>query len=180
MPHTIQPLISSKEIAQSVQSLGAQINERFQDRPLTILGVLTGSIVFVADLMRQIRFPHELGLLQASSYRGTATHPGELTINTDFLPDIKNRDVLLVDDILDTGNTLTQLVKEIRLLGPRSVTTAVLLWKKSRSRTDLIPEYVGFEIPDEFVVGYGLDYNGHYRGLPYIGVVDIEGDGQPR
>lgn len=168
---TVRELISADAIQAAVADLGRRITGDYQDQPLTILGVLTGSIMLVTDLMRRIEQPHQLGLLQASSYRGPATTPGDLQINTDFLPDLRDRDVLLVDDILDTGRTLATLVERVRELGPRRVRTAVLLWKRARTQVDLRPDYVGFEIPDEFVVGYGLDYQDEYRHLPYIGIV---------
>jgi hypoxanthine phosphoribosyltransferase len=167
----VRPLLSADDIARAVSELGRRISDDYRGRPLTILGVLTGSLMLVADLMRRIEAPHQLGLLQASSYRGNATTPGELRINTDHLPSLAGRDVLLIDDILDTGRTLSALVARVSSLGPCRVRTAVLLWKKSRTVVDLRPDYVGFEIPDEFVVGYGLDHNGEYRHLPYIGVI---------
>jgi hypoxanthine phosphoribosyltransferase len=168
----VRELISAAAIQNSVAELGGTISRDYADRPLTVLGVLTGSIMLVTDLMRRIDQPHQLGLLQASSYRGPATYPGELRINADFLPDVRGRDVLLVDDIFDTGRTLASVVQRVQALGPASVRTAVLLWKRPRTQVDLRPDYVCFEIPDEFVVGYGLDYNGEYRHLPYIGVLE--------
>jgi hypoxanthine phosphoribosyltransferase len=168
----IRELISADRIRQTVQSLGTRLSDEYRGRPLTILGVLSGSLMFVADLMRTIRVPHQLGLLQASSYRGTATTPGELRINTEFLPRLVGRDVLVIDDILDTGHTLAALLHQLRELGPASLRTAVLLWKRERTVTDIVPDYYGFEIPDEFVVGYGLDFNDDYRHLPYVGVLN--------
>ena len=169
---TVRQLISPAEIDAAVEQLGRRITREYDGRPLTILGVLTGSLMLVADLMRRIELPHQLGLLQASSYRGTTTSPGELRVNTEFLPQVAGRDVLLVDDILDTGRTLAALIEEVRSLEPASLRTAVLLWKRDRTEVDLQPDYVCFEIPDEFVVGYGLDYAGEYRHLPYIGVLE--------
>lgn len=167
----VRELISESEIAQAVSELGARISAEYGGRPLTVVGVLTGSIVLVTDLMRRITTPHQLGLLHASSYRGVETRPGQLKLQLDFLPDLQDRDVLLVDDIFDTGRTLSGVVSELQLRGPRSVRTAVLLWKSSRTEVALRPDYYCFEIPDEFVVGYGLDYDGQYRHLPYIGVI---------
>lgn len=164
-------LIAEHEIRRVVTDLGRRISDDYRDRKLTLLGVLTGSIILVADLMRQITLPHKLGLLQASSYRGTATSPGQLTLNLDLLPNIAGRDVLLVDDILDTGRTMQRLMQEVQERGASSVRSAVLLWKKSRTVTNLRPDYFGFEIPDEFVVGYGLDYDDEFRHLPFVGVI---------
>lgn len=168
----IRCLLTETEIAQAVTHLGQQVTADFAGQQLTVLGVLTGSIVLVTDLMRRIELPHQLGLVQASSYRGESTHAGELRINLDFLPEIRGRDVLLVDDIFDTGRTLTRIMEQLELFEPRRVRSAVLLWKKSCSEVATVPDYFCFEIPDEFVVGYGLDYNGEYRHLPYIGVVE--------
>ena len=166
------PLIEAAEIERRVGELGMRIAEDYRDRPLTILGVLTGSIVLVADLIRRIDIPLRVGLIQASSYRGTSQSPGELTVNAELTPDISGRDVLLVDDIFDTGQTMSRLMETVNGMKPNSVECAVLLWKEGRSRVDLEPGYYGFRIPDLFVVGYGLDYNDEYRHLPYIAAVE--------
>lgn len=168
----VRSLIEADEIAAAVQQLAERISHDYAGRPLTILGVLSGSIMLVADLMRSISLPHKLGLLQASSYRGATTIPDRLSINLDFLPDIADRDVLLVDDILDTGRTMEALLRELKTREARSVRSAVLLWKRSRTEVDVEPDYFCFDIPDEFVVGYGLDFNDEYRHLPYIGVLE--------
>ncbi|MEW4527958.1 hypoxanthine phosphoribosyltransferase [Maioricimonas sp. JC845] len=168
----VRPMIAADEIADAVRRLGRQISSDYSDRPLTLLGVLSGSIMFVSDLMRQIELPHQLGLVQASSYRGTATVPGELSINDEFLPNLKDRHVLLVDDIFDTGQTMLRLMHTLEHHDPASLKSAVLLWKKDRTRVELTPDYHCFAIPDAFVVGYGLDYNDEYRYLPYVGVVE--------
>lgn len=167
----VRPLISEAEIQQAVCGLGRRISQEYHDRPLTILGVLTGSIVLVTDLIRQIELPLRLGLIQASSYRGDATTPGELKINTALVPDVSDRDVLLVDDIFDTGRTIRGLLERLQVFRPRSIKVAVLLWKKVRTVVDIEPDFHCFVIPDEFVVGYGLDFNDEYRHLPYIGVL---------
>jgi len=165
-------LIDEHEIAQRVAELAADISRDYADRPLTLVGVLTGSVIFIADLMRRISVPHKISLLQASSYRGSATSPEKLQLNLDLLPPLAGRDVLLVDDILDTGQTLSALVAEMHRRQAASVRSVVLLWKKSRTTAAIVPDYVGFEVPDQFVVGYGLDFNDEYRHLPYIGVVE--------
>jgi hypoxanthine phosphoribosyltransferase len=165
-------LIDDAEIAQRVSELAHRISSDYSGRPLTLVGVLTGSLVFLADLMRRIAIPHKISLLQASSYPGTATSPEQLRLNLDLLPPLDGRDVLLVDDILDTGQTLAALVAELQRRNAASVHTVVLLWKKSRTTAPVAPDYVGFEIPDQFVVGYGLDFNDEYRHLPYVGVLE--------
>ena len=165
-------LISEEDIRTEVALLGARLAEEYQGRPLTVLGVLTGSIVFLSDLIRKIDVPLRVGLIQASSYRGATTRPGELSINDELLPDITDRDVLLIDDIFDTGHTLQGLLGIIQESRPRSLRSIVLLHKQGRSEVSLEPDYSCFKIPDAFVVGYGLDYNDEYRHLPYIGVLE--------
>jgi len=168
----IRCLISEDAIARRVDELAARISADYADRPLTLVGVLTGSLVFVADLMRRISIPHKITLLQASSYRGAATLPEKLHLNLDLLPALNGRDVLIVDDILDTGGTLSALLTEMRQRDVASVRSVVLLWKRSRTTAPIVPDYFGFEIPDQFVVGYGLDFNDEHRHLPFVGVVE--------
>jgi hypoxanthine phosphoribosyltransferase len=167
-------LISESEISERVKALGRQLSGEYSGRPLTILGVLTGSIVLLADLIRATSVPLRVALIQAASYRGTETTPGRLTINQSLVPDLRGRDVVILDDIFDTGNTMVGLYEAVQSFQPASVRSAVLLWKTARTEVDLEPDYFGFSIPDEFVVGYGLDFNDDYRHLPYIGVMEEE------
>ena len=165
-------LISESEIQRRVTELAHQIEVDYQGRPLTVVAVLTGSLVFLADLIRNIRLPLRVGLLQASSYRGASTvSTGTLLINESFAPDVAGRDVLLLDDILDTGLTISALAQRMRERGAARVRTAVLLRKIGRQAVPVEPDYTGFSIPDRFVVGYGLDFNDDYRHIPYIGVL---------
>jgi hypoxanthine phosphoribosyltransferase len=173
-------LLTAQQISERVRALGEQITRDFHGRPLTVIGVLHGSVVFVADLIRAIAAPHHLGFVLASSYRGTATSPLALHLWMDALPDISGRNVLLVDDILDTGRTLTALKERLQERGAADVRTAVLLWKRERTETGVAPDYFGFEIPDRFVVGYGLDFNGDFRHLPFIAVLDDDGPAHQR
>jgi hypoxanthine phosphoribosyltransferase len=168
----VRVLLTEHQIAEAVERLAREIAEFYAPNPLTLIGILTGSLVFVADLIRQLDLPLRVGLVQARSYRGAATTPGELTINTDLLPDIVGQDVLLADDIFDTGHTLATLVEQLHSLGARSVRSAVLLYKQGRQQVHLHPEHVGIEIPNEFVVGYGLDYQDAYRHLPYVAILE--------
>lgn len=170
----MRTLISEAEIDARVKELGVTLTNEYADRPLTILGVLTGSIVLLADLIRATSTPLRVALIQAASYGGTRTSPGELNINSALVPDLKGRDVVILDDIFDTGNTMVGLYKAVEEFGPASIKSAVLLWKTARTEVDLEPDYFGFKIPDEFVVGYGLDYNDEYRHLPFIGVMEDE------
>lgn len=168
----MQILISEETIQQRVGELGRQLSHEYADRSLTILGVLTGSIVLLADLIRHVTVPLRVALIQASSYGGTNTSPGQLTINSSLTSDLRNRDVLILDDIFDTGRTMVGLKDAVRAFSPRDVRVAVLLWKTDRTCVDIVPDYFGFQIPDEFVVGYGLDYNDEFRNLRYIGIPD--------
>jgi hypoxanthine phosphoribosyltransferase len=132
---------------------------------------LTGSLIFLSDLVRQLDLPVRIGLLQASSYRGPTRSPGELHVGPELLPDVRGRHVLLLDDILDTGRTLSHLVTHLNKLSTSSVRVAVLLRKIGRQQVPLEPDYCGFDIPNVFVVGYGLDFNDEYRHLPHIAVL---------
>ncbi len=166
-------LVDEAAIRRRVDELAEAIRERFRSRqPMTVLAVLTGSFIFVADLCRRLQIPHRIGVVRASSYRGAALRPTDLRTDISLAPDVRGRHVLLVDDILDTGATLSRLVRELSELAPASITTAVLLRKQGRQTVPIEPDYVGFEIPDLFVVGYGLDYNDDFRHLPYIAALD--------
>jgi hypoxanthine phosphoribosyltransferase len=153
--------------------MGRRIGTDYDGKPLTIVAILTGSLVLLADVIRQIKIPLRVALIQASSYKGATTTGGTLLINEAFTPDVAGRDVLLLDDILDTGHTLNALVERMKQRGAASVKTAVLLRKIGRQVVPLEPDYFGFEIPDEFVVGYGLDYDDDYRHLPFVGVLRL-------
>lgn len=170
----MKTLISETEIRDRVLQLGETLSREYEGRPLTILGVLTGSIVLLADLIRASSVPLRVALIQASSYGGTRTSPGELSINDALVPDLKGRDVVILDDIFDTGRTMVGLIQTVKSFEPRSVKSAVLLWKTERTEVEMQPDFFGFKIPDEFVVGYGLDYNDEYRHLPFIGVMEDE------
>jgi hypoxanthine phosphoribosyltransferase len=164
-------LISEDEIRRRVDAIAAEINRDFAGRPFTVIGILTGSLVFLADLIRRIEHPHQIGLIEASSYRGPTTTSGTLVVNDSLLTDIKGRRVLLMDDILDTGQTLARLVEHLEHKGAESVKTCVLLRKIGRQTIPVEPDYTGFSIPNKFVIGYGLDFNDDYRHLPFIGVL---------
>jgi len=169
----MEVLISEADIRDRVDRIADQVNADFADRPFVVIGILTGSLVFLADLIRRIRHPHQIGLIQASSYRGGTTS-GTLVVNDGLLPDIKGKHVLLLDDILDTGQTLSRLVEHLTHKGAASVRTCVLLRKLGRQTIPCEPDYTGFEIPNKFVIGYGLDFNDDFRHLPFIGVMPDE------
>jgi hypoxanthine phosphoribosyltransferase len=168
----MQVLLTAERIQQRVGELARQIAADYDGRPVTIVGVLTGCLMFLADLVRRLDLPLRIVLIQASSYRGATTTPGELHIHPDLALDVRGRHVLLLDDILDTGQTLGYLVHYLRGLGPASLRVAVLLRKQGRQQIPLEPDYCGFNIPDAFVVGYGLDYNDEFRHLPYVAVLE--------
>ncbi len=170
----METLLTEKAIADRVSELGGSFTEIYRGRPLTVLGVLNGSVILVADLIRAINIPHQIGFVRASSYRGETTVAGQLTIDTDLLPDITGRDVLLVDDIFDTGRTMARLLDELQQYQPASIRSLALLWKPARREVELVPDFYGFQIPDAFVVGYGLDYNDNYRHLRQIQVLNPE------
>lgn len=165
-------LIDAADIHDEVRKIGLRIADDYRDAQLTVLGVLTGSIVFVADLIRAIDVPLRLGVIQASSYRGRTTEAGSLSIDTNMVPDIRGRDVLIADDIFDTGRTLDKLIRQIQEEQPNSIRSVVLLRKVGRQTVEFEPDYDCFRIPDAFVVGYGLDYNDDYRHLPYIATME--------
>ena len=167
----MEVLISAERLQERIAELAKVIAADFRERPTTIVGVLTGCIMFLADLVRHLDLALRIDLIQASSYRGPVTRPGELHISPELVPDVKGRHVLLLDDILDTGQTLAYLVKHLKGLGAASVKVAVLLRKSGRQQVPVQPDYCGFDIPDEFVVGYGLDFNDEYRHLPYVAVL---------
>lgn len=154
--------------------LAATIEAEYQGEPLTIIGVLTGSLMLLADLVRQIDMPLRVGLIQASSYRGRATRPESLTVGLRLMPDLTGRHVLLIDDIFDTGRTLATLLEELSAENVVSLRSAVLLWKEDRREVEATPDHYCFKIPNAFVVGYGLDHDDEYRNLPYIAVLEAE------
>lgn len=168
----VKSLLDENQIRSGVDRLAGEIAAFYAHRPLTIIGVLTGSMVLMADLIRRIDLPMRVGLVQTRSYRGATTQAGPLVLNLSLLPDVSGRDVLLVDDIFDTGQTLSTLVAQLEAYNTLSVRTAVLLRKLGRCQVDIQPDHIGFDIPDHFVVGYGLDYQDAYRHLPYVAVLE--------
>jgi hypoxanthine phosphoribosyltransferase len=167
----VKQLLSAEEVQQGVARLAAEIVRVYENRPLTIIGVMTGSLLLMADLIRRLPMPLRVGVLQTSSYRGSSQR-GELRIYTDGLLDIRNSDVLLVDDIFDTGHTLQRVCELLWEQRPASLRAAVLLRKLGRSQVCITPDFVAFDIPDHFVVGYGLDYRDQYRNLPYVAALE--------
>jgi hypoxanthine phosphoribosyltransferase len=182
MSHTVdlehdigEVLLSEADIASKVAELGRRISDDYAGRNLTLVSVLKGSLPFMADLMRQISLPLRIDLMEVSSYGGTATESsGLVRIMKDLSASIADEDVLLVEDIIDTGLTLNYLVRYLRGKSPASLKICTLLDKPARRLVDIPVDYVGFEIPDQFVVGYGLDYSERYRNLRFVGVLRPE------
>ena len=166
----MKTLLDEQALNEGVQEMARQINETYGDQPLTIVGILTGSVILLADLIRKLKMPLRVGVVQTSSYEGTER--GKLTINSDMMLDITGQDVLLIDDIFDTGNTLQEVTQLISEHQPSSLRSAVLLLKTGCQQVDWRPDFIAFDIPDKFVVGYGLDYNDIYRNLPYLAVLE--------
>ena len=165
-------LLTEQQITAKVAELGRQISTDFADRELTLVSVLKGSLPFMADLMRAITIPVRIDLMEVSSYGGLSTESsGLVRILKDLSASIDGRDVLLVEDIIDTGLTLNYLLRYLRGKNPRSLRICALLDKPARRLVDIPIDYTGFEIPDQFVVGYGLDYGELYRNLRYVGIL---------
>mgnify|MGYP003334838091 FL=1 len=168
-------LLTAEQLAAGIVRLARDVRQVHSDGPLTVVGVLTGSVVVVSDLIRRLSGPVQLFMVWASSYRGAATRPGRLELRLDLLPDLTGRHVLLVDDIFDSGRTLEAILADLAGRGAASVRSLVLLRKAGRAEVSINPDFVGFDIPDAFVVGYGLDHDGCWRHLPHVAVLD-EGD----
>ena len=167
----LKVLLSEEEIAEKVQEIGAQITKDYQDKNLLMVSVLKGSVVFMADLMRAVDCHARIDFMSVSSYGCGTTSSGNIHVAKDLNSDIAGRNVLIVEDILDTGNTLHQLTAMLKERNPASLKVCVLLDKPARREKAVEADLAGFVVPDEFVVGYGLDYAQMYRNLPYIGVL---------
>jgi hypoxanthine phosphoribosyltransferase len=161
-------------IHKRIDEMAAQITADYTDRELTVIAILTGSLMFMSDLLRRIPLPLKLDCLSVATYHGKTTTSGDVIFKQLAIPDVAGRDVLILDDILDTGHTLAAVRKRLETANPRSIRVCVLLSKRKPRDRDVHADYIGFEIDDEFVVGYGLDFLERYRNLPYIGVLRKE------
>ncbi|MGB0799655.1 MAG: hypoxanthine phosphoribosyltransferase [Planktomarina sp.] len=171
-PYVIDQMISAKSIAARIEDLAREISEEFADTDkLVVVGLLRGSFVFIADLVREIELPIEVDFLEVSSYGDAMQSSREVKILKDLRGAIEGRDVLIVEDIVDTGHTMKNVMVHIDRRGPAKVRTIALLDKPSRREVEFSADYIGFEIPDEFVVGYGIDFAQRDRNLPFIGKV---------
>lgn len=163
-------LLTDKQIARRVRQLARIIQRDYAGRELVIVALLNGTVMFLADLIRHIGMPLRLDFMGVSSY-GSGTESGNLVFTKELRLDVRGRDVLLVDDILDTGKTIQRVLDKLRLLKPRRIRTCVLLDKPERHLEKVRADYIGFTIPNVFVVGYGLDYAERFRNLPFVGVL---------
>jgi hypoxanthine phosphoribosyltransferase len=163
-------LITEAGLARRIRKMSAEIERDFRGREMVIVSLLNGTVMFLADLIRHVSLPLRLDFIGVSSY-GEGTDSGDLVFTKELRLDVRGRDVLLVDDILDTGRTMSRVLGKLNVLNPRRIRTCVLLNKAARRTEDVQADYVGFEIPDYFVVGYGLDFAERYRNLPFVGVL---------
>jgi hypoxanthine phosphoribosyltransferase len=167
-------LFDEPAIHRRLDDIAAQISNDYRELDLTVIAVLHGSLMFVADLLRRIPLPLKLDCLSVASYRGKGRSSGAVVFKQITVPDVAGRDVLILDDILDSGHTLAAVRETLETAKPHSIRVCVLLSKKKQRARQVDTDYVGFEIEDEFVVGYGLDFRERYRNLPYIGVLRKE------
>jgi len=163
-------LITERQIARRIRGLAREIERDFRGRETVVISLLNGTVMFLADLIRHLNLPLRLDFMGVSSY-GAGTESGDLVFTKELRLDVRGRDVLLVDDILDTGRTMSRVLPKIRVLKPRRIKICVLLDKPSRRTENIEADYVGFAVPDHFVVGYGLDFAERYRNLPFVGVL---------
>ena len=170
----LKVLVSEEELKQRVQELGDALYERFEGRKPLFLGVLKGSFIFMADLVRACQLQSDIEFIAVSSYANATESSGRVHINYDLQKDITGRDLVIVEDILDSGNTLAFMKQYFEVKGAASITIVTLLDKPSRREKAVNADLVGFTVPDEFVVGYGLDFAQRYRNVPYIGVLKPE------
>ncbi len=169
----MKTLLTEDQLREGVRRMAGEIQKHYEGHPLTLVGVLIGSVVLLADLIRLLEIPLRAEMVAAPPGRGNSPRPGPLVIDEDLLSfGVRGRNVLLVDDIFHTGHTLWELIPQIDDLGATSVRSAVLLEKQGQCQVALKPDFVGFQIPNEFVVGYGLDFHDRYRNLPYVAALE--------
>jgi hypoxanthine phosphoribosyltransferase len=176
MKYSIETMISKEEIAEKVGELGARINEKYKDsEELVLIALLRGSVIFMADLARELKLKNvKLDFMTVSSYGNSMTSSRDVKIKKDIEDSIKGKDVIIVEDLIDTGFTLSKVVEILKIREPKSLSICTLLDKPARREAQVEVEFSGFKIPDEFVIGYGIDYAEQHRELPFIGRVVIE------
>ena len=174
--HIVKTLISKEEIQKCIKELGEQITNDYKndDAPMVVVGILKGSVIFMSDLVREIKLPLSMDFMEVSSYGDDFESTREIKIIKDLAHSVKGKNVLVVEDIIDSGLTLKKILQLIGKRGPKEVILCTLLNKEERREADIDVQYIGFDIPDEFVSGYGLDYKQEYRNIPYVCVLKVD------
>lgn len=175
MDEKITVLIDEETIENRIKEIAEQISKDYEGKEVRLICILKGSIFYTAELAKRLRIPSTIDFMSVSSYGAGTVSSGQVNIKKDLDESIEGIDVIVVEDIVDTGNTLSQLIPELKKRNPKSIEITTLLDKPSRREVDIDVRYIGFEVEDKFVVGYGLDYNQNYRDLPFIGVVETDG-----
>lgn len=173
MSESIRVLIEEDELDRKIAAIGAQISKDYEGQKVCLICILKGSVFFTCELAKRITVPVTLDFMYVTSYGAATVSSGAVTIKKDLDESIENKNVIVVEDIIDTGRTLKYLLEDLRQRNPKSLKLCTMLDKPERRVVDIKTDYTGFEIPDEFVVGYGLDYDQRYRNLPYIGILDL-------
>ncbi len=174
MIEKIEVLITQEELDKRITEIAEQIDKDFESKDITLVCVLKGGVIFMADMAKKLKQKVEFEFIDASSYHGGTTSCGKITINKDLETSIEGKHVILLEDIVDTGRTLSYLIDYLKEKKPASLKLCTLLDKPSRRVIDVNADYIGFTIPDAFIVGYGLDYDQKYRNLPYIGILHLD------
>ncbi len=173
MSETIRVLIEEEKLNERIAEIGATISKDYEGEQVCLICILKGATFFACELSKRITVPVDLEFMAVSSYGDSTESSGVIEVKWDLEESIENKNVIVVEDIIDTGRTLKYLLEELHGRGPKSVKLCAMLDKPQRRVVDVKPDYVGFEVPDEFVVGYGLDYSQRYRNLPYIGILEM-------
>ena len=174
MKEIVHEMFSEKQVAERIAQLAGQINEKYREEPLHLICILKGSVFFFTELAKRLTMPVTIDFMAASSYEDGTVSTGKLEIRKDLDEPLEGRHCLIVEDIVDTGKTLSMVKKMLLARNPASLEICALLDKPSRREAEIETEYIGYEVPDQFIVGYGLDYAQKYRNLPYIGVLEFE------
>ena len=173
MSETIRVLIEEEKLNKRIAELGAQISSDYAGQEVTMICILKGSVFFTCELAKRITIPVALDFMSVSSYGSSTVSSGKIEVKKDLDESIENKNIIIIEDIIDTGRTLKYLLEDLRKRNPKSLKLCTMLDKPDRRVVEVVTDYTGFEIPDEFVVGYGLDYDQKYRNLPYIGILDL-------
>lgn len=173
MSETIRVLIEEEKLNKRIAELGAQISRDYAGQEVTLICILKGSVFFTCELAKRITVPVALDFMSVSSYGSSTMSSGKIEVKKDLDESIENKNIIIIEDIIDTGRTLKYLLEDLRKRNPKSLKLCTMLDKPDRRVVEVATDYTGFEIPDEFVVGYGLDYDQKYRNLPYIGILDL-------